>query len=55
LVSKREYAFLGPLIEFLAFLVQKLCQKYSKYGRKLRGDLQGLVAIFQINVLPFLP
>jgi len=38
LVSKQEYAFLEPLIEFLVFLVQKLCQKYSKYDRKLSGD-----------------
>jgi len=47
--------FLGPLIEFLAFLVQKLCQKYSKYSRKLPGDYQGSVGIFPINILPFLP
>jgi len=38
LVSKPEYAFLEPLIEFLALLVQKLCQKYSKYDWKLPGD-----------------
>jgi len=31
--SRLEYEYLGPLIEFLAFLVQTLCQKYSKYFR----------------------
>jgi len=28
-----KYAFLEPLIKFLAFLVQTLCQKYSKHVR----------------------
>jgi len=28
---------LEPLIKFLAFLVQKLCQKYSKYVRNSQG------------------
>ena len=36
--SRQKYASLEPLIEFLAFLVQKLCQKYSKYVRNILGD-----------------
>jgi len=34
-------ASLEPLIDFLAFLVQKLCQKSSKYFRNSLGDQWG--------------
>jgi len=33
--------FLEPLIKFLAFLVQKLCQKYSKYARNSPSTFRG--------------
>jgi len=36
--SRLKYESLEPLIEFLAFLVQKLFQKNSKYFRKFLGD-----------------
>jgi len=29
--TRREYAFLEPLIEFLAFLIQKLDQKIANW------------------------
>jgi len=35
--SRLKHTFLKPLIKFLAFLVQKLCQKYSKYVRNSQG------------------
>jgi len=37
--STQEYKSLEPLIEFLAFLVQKLGQKNSKHFRNFLGDL----------------
>ena len=37
--SRLEYESLVPLIEFPAFLVQKLCQKKSKYFRNFLADL----------------
>jgi len=49
--SRLKYTFLEPLIKFVAFLVQKLCQKYSKYVR----NSQGLQGISHINILPFFP
>ena len=36
-----KYAFLEPFIEFLAFLVQKLCQKYSKHVRNFPMTSRG--------------
>jgi len=33
--SRLEYESLESLIKFLAFLVQKLCQKYCKYFRNV--------------------
>ena len=36
--SRLKYAFLEPLIKFLAFVVQKLCQKYSKHVRNFSKD-----------------
>jgi len=36
--SRLKYAFFESLIKFLAFLVQKLCQKYSKYVRNSQGS-----------------
>jgi len=35
--SKLKYVFSEPLIKFLVFLVQKLCQKYSNYVRNSQG------------------
>ena len=36
--SMLKYVSLEPLIKFLAFLVQKLCQKYSENVRNVPGD-----------------
>jgi len=41
--SRLKYAFYEPLIKFLAFLVQKLCQKYSKYVRNFQGPSGDLI------------
>jgi len=42
LVSKREYALLEPLLEFLAFLVQKLRQKFPN----MTGNSKGICGDF---------
>jgi len=39
--SRLKYASLETLIKFIAFLVKKLCQKYSKYVRNVPGDKRG--------------
>jgi len=49
--SRLKYAFLEPLIKFLAFLVKKLCQKFPN----MSGIPKGLEGISLINILPFLP
>jgi len=36
--SRLKYASLEPLIKFIEFLVQNVCQKYSKYVRNVPGD-----------------
>jgi len=43
--SRAEYAFLEPLFEFLAFLVQKLGQKTANW----QGLFSILLGISQIN------
>jgi len=49
--SRLKYAFLEPLIKFLAFLVQKLCKNIPN----MSGIPKGLQGISHINILPFLP